>query len=111
MVARLREEAREGRNPRDAAAMAVRHTGPTIAAEGLILAGTFGSLMLAGNSTLTQMGFAISSGIAIVVFVMALFLTPAITALMGHAPWWPGHGDTAVPAAGATMEPELVASH
>ncbi|MEO3820883.1 MMPL family transporter [Plantactinospora sp. B24E8] len=95
MIARLREEAREGRSPRDAAAMAIRHAGPTIAAAGLILAGTFASLMLAGNSTLTQMGFAISVGIAIVAFVMSLFLTPAITALLGHAAWWPGHQDTA----------------
>ncbi|MFI6761187.1 MMPL family transporter [Micromonospora sp. NPDC050417] len=93
MVARLREEAREGRDPRDAAAMAIRHAGPTIAAAGLILAGTFASLMLAGNSTLTQMGFAISAGIAIVAFVMSLFLTPAITALLGHTAWWPGHAD------------------
>ncbi len=95
MVARLREEAQEGLDPHKAAAMAVRHAGPTIAAAGLILAGTFASLMLAGNSTLTQMGFAISGGIAIVAFVMALFLTPAITALIGHAAWWPGHGDAA----------------
>ncbi len=41
------------------------------------------------------MGFAISGGIAIVAFVMALFLTPALTALIGHAAWWPGHADTA----------------
>jgi RND superfamily putative drug exporter len=93
MVARLREEAREGLSPRDAAAMAVRHAGPTIAAAGLILAGTFASLMLAGNSLLTQMGFAIAFGIAVVAFVMALFLTPALTALIGHAAWWPGHQD------------------
>jgi RND superfamily putative drug exporter len=95
MVARLREEAREGLNPHEAAAMAIRHAGPTIAAAGLILAGTFASLMLAGNSLLTQMGFAISAGIAIVAFVMALFLTPALTAVIGHAAWWPGHGDRA----------------
>src|SRR5262249_30685579 len=53
MIARLREEAREGLNPHDAAAMAIRHAGPTIAAAGLILAGTFASLLLAGNSLLT----------------------------------------------------------
>ncbi len=95
MVARLREEAREGLSPREAASMAVRHAGPTIAAAGIILAGTFASLMLAGNSLLTQMGFAISGGIAIVAFVMALFLTPALTAIIGHAAWWPGHADEA----------------
>ena len=95
MIARLREEAREGRDPKAAAAMAVRHAGPTIAAAGLILAGSFASLMLAGNSTLSQMGFAISFGIVIAAFVMAMFFTPSLTAVIGHAAWWPGHSDTA----------------
>jgi len=94
MVARLREEAREGRDPRRAAALALHHTGPTIAAAGVILASTFASMMLAGNTTLSQMGFAISVGIAIAAFVMAMFFTPALTALIGRRAWWPGHGDT-----------------
>jgi len=93
MIARLREEAREGLDSRAAAAEAVKHAGPTIAAAGVILAGTFGSLMLAGNSLLTSMGFALSFGILTAAFVMAMFLTPALTALIGHAAWWPGHGD------------------
>ncbi|MFI6997637.1 MMPL family transporter [Nocardia sp. NPDC050175] len=93
MVARLREEAREGNDPKQAAALALRHTGPTVAAAGLILAGTFASMMLAGNNVLSQMGFAISVGIAIAAFVMAMFFTPALTALLGHRAWWPGHGD------------------
>ncbi|WUJ69528.1 MMPL family transporter [Kribbella soli] len=93
MVARLREEAREGHDPKRAAALALHHTGPTIAAAGLILAGTFASMMLAGNNVLSQMGFAISAGIAIAAFVMAMFFTPALTALIGHRAWWPGHAD------------------
>ncbi len=93
MIARLREEAREGRNPHDAAAEAVKHAGPTIAAAGVILAGTFGSLMLGGNSLIVSMGFALSVGILIAAFVMSMFFTPALTALIGHAAWWPGHGD------------------
>ncbi|RIQ14475.1 MMPL family transporter [Jiangella rhizosphaerae] len=93
MVARLREEARNGMEPRDAAAMAVRHAGPTVAAAGIILAGTFASLMLGGNALLTSMGFAISFGIFVAAFIMAMFFTPALTALIGHAAWWPGHGD------------------
>ncbi|MEV5967583.1 MMPL family transporter [Kribbella sp. NPDC051952] len=97
MIARLREEAREGHDPRQAAALALRHTGPTVAAAGLILAGTFASMMLAGNTSLSQMGFAISFGIAIAAFVMAMFFTPALTALIGHRAWWPGHGDAAHP--------------
>ncbi|MFB8002084.1 MMPL family transporter [Nocardia sp. NPDC056000] len=99
MVARLREEAREGHDPHRAAAEAVKHTGPTIAAAGLILAGTFASMMLAGNTALSQMGFAISVGIGIAAFVMAMFFTPSVTALIGKAAWWPGHGGDADPQA------------
>jgi RND superfamily putative drug exporter len=93
MIARLREEAREGRNPHDAAAEAVKHAGPTIAAAGVILAGTFASLMLGGNSLIVSLGFALSFGIFVAAFVMAMFFTPALTALIGHQAWWPGHGD------------------
>ncbi|HET9498645.1 MAG TPA: MMPL family transporter [Marmoricola sp.] len=93
MIARLREEARAGKDPHEAASMAVRHAGPTIAAAGLILAGTFGALMLGGNSLIVSMGFALSFGIFVAAFVMAMFFTPALTALIGHAAWWPGHGD------------------
>ncbi|BCM65125.1 MULTISPECIES: MMPL family transporter [Streptomyces] len=101
MIARLREEAREGREPREAAGMALRHAGPTVAAAGFILAATFATMMLAGNSLLSEMGFAVSFGIAVAAFVMAMFFTPALTALIGHAAWWPGHGDRAeVPATG-----------
>jgi RND superfamily putative drug exporter len=91
MVSRLREEATEGKTPREAAAEALKHAGPTIAAAGLILAGTFASLILAGGSTFEQMGFAISCGIVIAAFVMAMFLTPSVTALLGPRAWWPGH--------------------
>jgi RND superfamily putative drug exporter len=93
MIARLREEAREGREPRDAAAIGVEHAGPTVAAAGLILAGTFAVLMLAPISFLQQMGFAVALGIVLSAFVMSMFFVPALTALIGHTAWWPGHGD------------------
>ncbi len=102
MVARLREEARAGHAPREAASQAVRHTAPTIAAAGVILAGTFSVLMLADDASLQQMGFGISAGIIIVAFVMSMLLTPALTALMGHRAWWPGHRDE--PAAASSTD-------
>ncbi|ATL25341.1 MMPL family transporter [Streptomyces formicae] len=105
MVSRLREEAREGRDPHDAAGTAVRHSGPTIGSAGVILAGTFATLMLAGNSTLSQMGFSLSFGIAIAAFVMAMIFTPALTALIGHAAWWPGHGDEKRNGGGGAVAP------
>ena len=64
----------------------------------MILAGTFASLMLGGNGLFESMGFALSCGIFIAAFVMAMFFTPALTALIGHLAWWPGHGDEKAPA-------------
>jgi RND superfamily putative drug exporter len=93
MIARLREEAKEGNDPHTAADLAIEHGGPSVGAAGLILAGTFASMMLAGISFLTEMGFAVSIGILISAFVMSMFLVPSITALLGHKAWWPGHGD------------------
>ncbi len=93
MIARLREQARDGMNPHDAAAHAIRQSGPTIGAAGLILAGTFSSLTLAGNTILTQVGFAVACGIVLAAFVMSMFFSPSLTALIGNRAWWPGHGD------------------
>src|SRR5258708_7625610 len=91
MISRLREEAREGNSPRRAAALAIEHAGPSVAAAGVILAGTFASLMLGGLSMLMQIGFAVSVGISLAAFVMSMFLVPALTALVGAKAWWPGH--------------------
>ena len=91
MIARLREQAQQGMPPRQAAADAVRHAGPAIASAGLILSGTFASLVLAGNSILQQIGFAVAAGIALAAFVMAMFFSPSLTALIGNRAWWPGH--------------------
>ncbi|TDB94077.1 MMPL family transporter [Actinomadura sp. 7K534] len=92
MTARLREEAKAGHEPRKAAALAVEHGGPTVAAAGLILAGTFSVMLLAKVSMLQQMGFSIALGIALSAFIMAIFLVPGVTALLGRKAWWPGHG-------------------
>ncbi|MFF0295793.1 MMPL family transporter [Kitasatospora sp. NPDC004614] len=92
IIARLREEAREGRSPREAAKEAVRHAGPTVAAAGFILAASFATFMLAGNVLFAELGFALAIGIVLAAFVMAMFFTPAITALLGKKAWWPGHG-------------------
>ena len=110
MVARLREEARGGLEPRPAAAKAIEHAGPTVAAAGLILAGTFASLMLAEGTFFKSLGFAFSFGIAVAAFVMALFLTPALTALIGHAAWWPGPGDRATDTVEAPAQERVLES-
>ncbi|MDH6109888.1 RND superfamily putative drug exporter [Kitasatospora sp. MAP12-15] len=91
MIARLREEAQEGHSPREAASLAIRHGGPTVAAAGGILAATFGTMCFAGNTLFSEIGFSVAFGIAVSAFVMAMFFTPALTALLGRKAWWPGH--------------------
>jgi RND superfamily putative drug exporter len=93
MIARLREEAREGHEPRQAAAVGIRYAGPTVAAAGVILAGTFAALTLSPDSSTQEIGFSVALGIILSAFVMSAFLVPSLTALMGHKAWWPGHGD------------------
>jgi RND superfamily putative drug exporter len=81
-----------------------------VGAAGLILAGTFASLTLAGNSILSQLGFAVSAGIVLAAFVVATFFTPSVSALIGRRAWWPGHGGD--PGAGGTgPAPAVAAAH
>ncbi len=90
VTARLREELREGRPPREAASLAVAHAGPSVAAAAVILAGTFGALLISGVPFFVQVGFAVTLGIALVAFVVSTLLVPAVSALAGRAAWWPG---------------------
>jgi RND superfamily putative drug exporter len=82
MTARLREELRDGRSPRQAAALAVEHAGPSVAAAAAILAGTFAALLISGVPFFVQIGFAVTLGIALVAFVVSILLVPAVAALL-----------------------------
>lgn len=90
-MTRLREEIRSGLKPRKAADMTIEHSSSTVASAGLILAGTFGSLALAGINLFSQLGFAVAFGIVLAAFVIAPMLVPSIAALLGYKVWWPGH--------------------
>ncbi len=93
-MARLREEVRAGHEPRHASDLTIEHSSTTVASAGIILAGTFGSLALAGLSLLAQLGFAVAFGIMLAAFCIAPLLVPSVAALLGYKVWWPGHRPT-----------------
>ncbi|MGH2725994.1 MAG: MMPL family transporter, partial [Actinomycetota bacterium] len=88
LMSRIREEARL-HTTADATARGLALTGHVITSAGLILAGTFGALMLAPLRSLQQFGFAVTVGILLDTFVVRSLLVPSIAVILGRHNWWP----------------------
>jgi RND superfamily putative drug exporter len=73
----LQEMERYG--PKEGTRRGLANTGGTITSCGVIMAGTFATLMLAGLNTLVQIGFALAFGVLLDTFVVRPFLVPAFT--------------------------------
>jgi putative drug exporter of the RND superfamily len=89
MTARLREEMLAGKPVRTAVADAVRQVAPAVGAAGLVLASSFGTLMLESDAASREQGFAMAFGILLASLVVSSVLVPALTALAGQRAWWP----------------------
>ncbi len=85
LVARAIEE-RKKHGAVEGMRRALAKTGGAITSCGLIMAGTFATLMLAGLNTLVQIGFALAFGVLIDTFIVRPFLVPAAAIL-----FWRGH--------------------
>ena len=90
MSDRLREEYLEGRSPTQMVVNAITHGAPAVWTAGVILAGTFASLLICGITNLVQLGFGVTVGIVISSFLLAPVIIPSVARLQGRAFWWPG---------------------
>jgi uncharacterized membrane protein YdfJ with MMPL/SSD domain len=92
IMSRIREEAHD-LPLRDAVAMAIGRTGSTITTAGVILAGTFAVLAVAGGSAgggqIQQIGYGIAAGVLMDTFLVRTLLVPSIVVLLGRWNWWP----------------------
>lgn len=90
LISRVKEET-SIHGIREGVRRAVASTGGIITSCGLIMAGTFASLMFSSLSTNVQLGFAITAGVLLDTFVIRAALVPAIFVLVGewaeHRPW------------------------
>jgi RND superfamily putative drug exporter len=56
---------------------------------GIILAGTFATLMITDFPMVLEIGTAITVGVILDTFVVRALLVPALAALAGRYSWWP----------------------
>ena len=96
LMARTREEAAS--RPTDEAVLtALVHTGGVVTGAGVILAGTFATLILLPLEELEQIGATVAIGVLLDTFLVRALLIPAITCRLGARTWWPARarGDSA----------------
>src|ERR1017187_4700404 len=92
-------EERKKHGPIEGMRRALAKTGGAITSCGLIMAGTFATLMLAGLNTLMQIGFALAFGVLIDTFIVRPFLVPAAAIFFWRGQKVPASAQSDVPSA------------
>ncbi len=90
LVSRIREEV-QNRPIKGAVSHAVANTGGVITACGIILAGTFATLLTSPLEVVFQIGVAISVGVLMDTFLVRALLVPALVTIANRWSWWPSH--------------------
>ncbi len=91
LIGRVKEEV-AANGTRAGTRHALARTGGIITSAGIIMAGTFASMISGSLLGLLQIGFAVAFGVLLDTFVVRTTLVPAITVLLGRWAWWPRRG-------------------
>jgi putative drug exporter of the RND superfamily len=105
VMSRIREEA-HALPLREAVVRAIGRTGSTVTTAGVILAGTFAVLAIAGGSAgggqIQQIGYGVAAGILMDTFLVRSLLVPSMVVLLGRWNWWPSKLEVDAPPATAS---------
>jgi RND superfamily putative drug exporter len=111
LMSRAREESLEV-GARQGILRALAVTGGVITSAGLVLAATFGALVVLPLLILTQVAFIVGFGVLLDTFVVRSLVVPAAVYLLGDRVWWPSRltrgrlaGGPPAPQAQATARP------
>jgi RND superfamily putative drug exporter len=88
LLTRIREERAAGLDTPDAVIAGLRRTGGVITSAGLVLAGTFATLMATELESLFQVGFVVCLGLLVDAFLVRTFLVPSLAMMLGERNWW-----------------------
>jgi RND superfamily putative drug exporter len=104
LIGRVKEEVAT-HGIRDGTRLALARTGGIITSAGIIMAGTFASMMAGSLLGLKQIGFAVTFGVLLDTFVVRTTMVPAITVLLGRWSWWPRRGPGKKPQGASSGSP------
>ncbi|MEV6347722.1 MMPL family transporter [Actinoplanes sp. NPDC051851] len=88
LVTRTREEFVHGAAPNDAVISGMKHGARVVTAAALIMIGVFSGFILADDSIIKSLGFALAFGVAVDAFLVRMTIVPAVLALLGRSAWW-----------------------
>jgi putative drug exporter of the RND superfamily len=88
LVTRTREEYVHGATPDEAVLSGMKHGARVVTAAALIMMSVFAGFILADDSIIKSLGFALAFGVAIDAFLVRMTIVPAVLSLLGKAAWW-----------------------
>ncbi|PRX48561.1 RND superfamily putative drug exporter [Prauserella shujinwangii] len=88
LVTRMREEHVHGADPDTAMITGFRHGSRVVVAAALIMISVFAGFVLAQDTLIQSIGFALAFGVAVDAFVVRMTIVPAVMSLLGRSAWW-----------------------